>query len=340
MSISVINPIGWAIERTKRVLFQPFDLTLWLTLGFCCFLAHLMQQSQGGCQMPPGNWGTGPGGGGPTPAQVQNAMPTIVAVGAILLLFIVGFIMLLTWLDSRGKFMFLDGVVLRRGAVVEPWKAFRAHGNSLFKFRVVVGFIVFVLIASIVAGSVAIAWPDIQAQRFGGAALTAIVLGSSTVVLLSITAAIIAVVLKDFIVPVMYARNQYCMPAWSIFRHELLAGRVGSFVLFYLMKLLLYLGVASIALAVTCATCCIAALPYVSSVVLLPLFVFTRCYPLAFIEQIGPEWAIIARPGAHYCRWCGYDLRYSDRSGLCPECGRLQDETAGEQPSAPPQQPE
>ena len=32
MTISVIDPIGRAVERTTRILFQPFDLTKWLTL--------------------------------------------------------------------------------------------------------------------------------------------------------------------------------------------------------------------------------------------------------------------------------------------------------------------
>ena len=38
MRISVIDPISPAIERTKLVLFQPFDLGKWFKLGFCAFL--------------------------------------------------------------------------------------------------------------------------------------------------------------------------------------------------------------------------------------------------------------------------------------------------------------
>ena len=47
--------------------------------------------------------------------------------------FVVGVVCL--WLSSRGRFMFLDGLVRNRGAVVEPWREFRREGNSLFWFR-------------------------------------------------------------------------------------------------------------------------------------------------------------------------------------------------------------
>ena len=40
MSISVVDPISPAIERTRLVLFQPFDLGKWFILGFVPFWQH------------------------------------------------------------------------------------------------------------------------------------------------------------------------------------------------------------------------------------------------------------------------------------------------------------
>ena len=51
-----------------------------------------------------------------------------------------------------------------------------------------------------------------------------------------------------------------------------------------------------IAMVATCATCCIAAIPYLGTVILLPLLVFIRCYSLCFLEQLGPDWQFFARP--------------------------------------------
>jgi hypothetical protein len=39
--ISVTEPLTPALERVKRMLFQPFDLGKWFTIGFCAWLAGL-----------------------------------------------------------------------------------------------------------------------------------------------------------------------------------------------------------------------------------------------------------------------------------------------------------
>ena len=51
-NVSVIDPIGPAIERVKVMLFRPFDFGRWFIIGFCAWLAYL------------GNGGGGGGGGG------------------------------------------------------------------------------------------------------------------------------------------------------------------------------------------------------------------------------------------------------------------------------------
>ena len=41
--ISVIDPIGPAIEHVRLMLFKPFDLSKWLIIGFCAWLANLVR---------------------------------------------------------------------------------------------------------------------------------------------------------------------------------------------------------------------------------------------------------------------------------------------------------
>ena len=43
-NVSVTLPISPAIERVKLLLFRPFDLGKWFTIGFCAWLATLGQQ--------------------------------------------------------------------------------------------------------------------------------------------------------------------------------------------------------------------------------------------------------------------------------------------------------
>lgn len=70
----------------------------------------------------------------------------------------------------------------------------------------------------------------------------------------------------------------------------MLSGNGLTFFLYFLMKVVIGIAVGFLAMGATCLTCCIVAIPYVGSVILLPLSVFMQAYPLCFIEQFGPKW--------------------------------------------------
>jgi hypothetical protein len=198
--------------------------------------------------------------------------------------------LLLTWLNSRGKFMFIDGIVHNRGAVVAPWSEYRREGNSLFLFQIVFGLCCFLVFLLLLAACVLIAYPSIEAETFGSSAVAALAIGIPSVILYVITVGFIGMCLRHFVVPIMYLRRIAVMEAWGIFRHEMLAGHVGTFVLYVLFQIVIGIAVGFLALAATCLTCCLSLLPYLGTVILLPLFVFEYSYHLCFLEQFGPEW--------------------------------------------------
>src|SRR3982751_2987078 len=66
------------------------------------------------------------------------------------------------------------------------------------------------------------------------------------------------------------------------------------FVLFCLFGFCLVLGMMMIGGIATCLTCCLAALPYVGTVILLPVFVCLRAFGLLFIRQFGPDYDVWA----------------------------------------------
>ncbi|NUQ50006.1 MAG: hypothetical protein HUU27_08825, partial [Phycisphaerae bacterium] len=77
MNPSVTEPISQAFERTKQILFQPFDLGKWCLLGFCDFLAQLGEGGASSFQFP----GGGPGAPGPPgPPGAPPATPFAQAV--------------------------------------------------------------------------------------------------------------------------------------------------------------------------------------------------------------------------------------------------------------------
>lgn len=324
MTISVTEPISKALQRTGKVLFKPFDIGKWFLLGFCAFLARCGEQG-GGFNFPNPGGGGGGRGGGPSTQQVQQwftaNLPWIIGIAAAILIVIVIISLLVLWLRSRGTFMFTDGIVRNRGAVSEPWRAFRHHGNSLFGFSILLTLTALLVYAAILGIGALIAWSDIKAQQWGAGAVSAIIICLLLFFMTGVFFAIVTFLLNDFVVPTMYLRGVNVMDGWSIVRQELLPGNVGVIVLFALMKILLGFVIGMMRVLGTCVTCCLPALPYLGDVILLPLSVFKRCYTLYFLEQFGPQWRFFRYDGGAICPVCGYDLRGAASAGICPECG-------------------
>jgi len=301
MPPSVLAPIERALARTRAVLFAPFDLTKWLTLGFCAFLAQLGESSGGvGGRGNVGSWSESGG-----QRELERAAdwfrehwPLAVTVGALVAVLVLAVWALVLWLQSRGRFMFLDGVVRNRGAVVEPWKTYRREGNSLFGFKVWFTVLGLAAVAIAAALGVLIAWPDITAERFGPAAWGGILVGGGLLLAFVVALALIDLFLKDFVVPAMYARRVGVMAGWGVVRRELLGAYPGQVVLYVLAKIVIAVVVSILVFALVCLTLCIAAcfliIPYVGTVLLLPLIVFDRCYSLYFLDQLGGDWRLIA----------------------------------------------
>jgi hypothetical protein len=217
----------------------------------------------------------------------------VIGIAIAVLVVVVAISLVLTWLSSRGHFMFLDGVVRNRGAVVDPWHEYRREGNSLFWFRVGLGLVGFFVVLLILAMGVAVALPDIRAERFGPFAIIAAVLGVGLMICFAVFMGMIQVYQADFVVPIMYLRRTSTVSAWREFHATLFSPYMTTFVLYFLMKIVIAIGTGLVAFALMCVTCCIAILPYVGSVILLPVSVFLRTYPLVFLEQFGSNWQIL-----------------------------------------------
>jgi hypothetical protein len=94
-------------------------------------------------------------------------------------------------------------------------------------------------------------------------------------------------------VPVMYRRR--CL-AFQAFKEviALISAEPTAIILYLLFLFALSIGIAFVACVAICVTCCIAAVPYVGSVVLLPIEVFFYAYTLLFLRQFGPDYDVWA----------------------------------------------
>jgi len=300
--ISVIDPIGPAFQKVNTILFKPFNLKKWFVIGFCAWLAYLGQGGGGG-----GGGGHGGGRGGGTP-DVQEAfghakefvldnlhwiIPAVIAVAVL----IIAIGVLITWFSSRGRFMFLHCVALNKAEVKVPWHKYRHQGNSLFLFRIVVGIISFVFFALFIGVIVfaAIIAAGTHAQIGALAIVTIILVSLLILVPIVIAFALLMKFTMDFVVPIMYLRASTCTAAWREF-WTLLKSNKGRFTLYILFQIVIGFAIGAIVLAAMCITCCCAAcilaIPYIGTVLMLPLLVFKRSYSLLYFRQFGPTFDV------------------------------------------------
>ncbi|MGE3308836.1 MAG: hypothetical protein AB7O66_02615 [Limisphaerales bacterium] len=299
--VSVVTPVAHAFDWTKRVLFQPFDLYRWLVVGFTAWLATLGEQWAGG------NVGGRQTGGNPdwqpqavwdeTRTYVADNLPWLVPVVILAVLLLVALGLVVIWLSSRGRFMFLHNVALNQAEVVAPWHRYRQHGNSLFLFRIVVALVAFLLAIPLLAIAVAASIPMFRDQMFAPIPLIILVVAMLGLFVVGVGVALVEKFTKDFVVPIMALRQPSCRLAWNEFG-GLLRSSPGNFALYILFQILLSLATAVLVLVVVALTCCIAgcllALPYLGTVFLLPILVFFRSYSLLYFAQYGPAYNVFA----------------------------------------------
>ena len=303
--ISVIDPISDAIRKAKEILFQPFDLGKWFVIGFCAWLATLAQSGMGGGSGGGGNWRSGNHGHGMEGLEgireaVMSNLPIVLIFGSIALVVGIAFMLLFLWLSSRGQFMFVHCIAENKAEVKRPWNKYLNVGNSLFLFKFAVWGISFICIG-VITGIGALLFFTVGS---GGARVQA--MGALMIILpISLLLAPLAIALtifvkftNDFVMPIMYLRGCRCMDAWREF-WSLLKINKCNFALYILFQIVINMAIGAIMFALMIATCCIACcilpIPYLGTVLLLPLLIFEQSYKLYYLAQFGDAYNVFTQ---------------------------------------------
>jgi len=308
--VSVIDPVTPAIDRVKLILFRPFDLRKWFVIGFCAWLAYLGGGGGGG-------GGGGRGGGPPynvthkqneAQEQIRQGIETarnyisnnlywIIPVTVTVVVLIILIVLLVAWLNSRGRFMFLHCVATNKAEVAVPWNKFRHQGNSLFLFRIVLGIISVAVVIVPVIGIVVLVIMMISGSAPGIISIPGIVILGLTVFALSIVLFLVKKFTFDFVVPIMSLRMTSCMAGWREFMTILSANKL-RFTLYLLFQIVIKIvigAIVGIGACIGCCLCCASCLllvPYIGTVILLPVLVFTRAYSLYYLQQYGHQFDV------------------------------------------------
>ena len=303
MSTGYSQPLSLGWNRMKKALFQPFDINKWFRVGFTAWLAG-MTDCHGGSN------GNNSGNGIHDPWNEffnfpQNAWNwlmdnplwfNLIIVGLILLFII---ITIVTWVSSRGKFMFLHNVVHDSSEISKPWNEYSKEGNSLFIFQFFYGWVAF---AAFIAFAV-YCFLTAKTLYYGDFPNIAIFWSVALMILIFIGYLIvfgyISLFLKDFVVPIMYKHRVGVMRGWGRFL-RLMFPRFFSFIGYGLFIFVLGIAVAFSVMFLALLTCCIGLLliviPYIGAVILLPVSYTFRAFSVEFLRQFGAEYDVFPQP--------------------------------------------
>jgi len=303
--ISVITPVDLAIERAREMLFRPFDAAKWFTIGFCAWLATIPRGGFNfnynfGQQQHRADWEQFRQTLWRIHDYVLDHLYWIVPAAIALVLLLLAVAIVFTWLRSRGAFMFLHCVARNRAEIAEPWKQFRAEANSLFVFRMVVWLVwlaVFLPLLAAVCYRLYVmfrrgAWDSAATWNLVGLGL--VFLGAALLF------GVVGKLTNDFVVPIMALRRSTCLAGWAEFG-RLLAAHPLRFFLYLLFQIVIGLAIMLIVVLGVLLTCCLAGcilmLPYLGTVLLLPVLVFCRAYSLHYLAQYGRPYDAFAPDG-------------------------------------------
>jgi hypothetical protein len=281
--IEIFAPFSEAFELTKKILFQPFDLAKWLVIGFAAWLATFFtgSGSRGYNHDWTTRWKSELAEGSFPSGQTAAWLIPVVIVGVI---FGLALLLLVLWLNARARFIFTDCIVRNRGAIAEPWREYRQEGNRYFVFQVVIS-----LISIVVFGGIGLLC--FMSAYMGHHVLPIVVLIPSGLICLLIAIPVFLVI--RLAVPVMYRQRcdvlSACKQVWN-----LIVANPAVFILFVLFYIVLYIAAVAIGCLANCVTCCIACIPYVGTVLLLPVVMVLYSYPLRFIRQFGDPYDVWA----------------------------------------------
>ena len=284
--IEIFKPFGEAFELMKKILFQPFDLRKWLVIGFAAWVANLGAGGGGiGNFNYPNNQREGAQKFNETISQIPQ--PVLVTAICVLVCGVLLLIVLFTWLRARGRFILVDCIVRNRAAIVAPWKEFRGEGNSFFVFSLLVVLVVVPVI--VIAGLVLILpFAPGRDQPEPGVGFW---IGISLTAFISVCLIFVWAVASQLMIPIMYRQRCRAPLAFSQ-AVDLVSSHPGPILLYVLFLLLLAVAAVVVSCAVTCVTCCIAAIPYVGTVILLPIPVTLGAFSLLFLRQFGRDYDV------------------------------------------------
>ncbi|HYW38784.1 MAG TPA: hypothetical protein VE957_11775 [Terriglobales bacterium] len=347
MPVSAVDCVQPALQHAREQLFTRFRWGQWSRLALVGILAAELHL--GGCNF--GNFG----GSWPRVPQrnlnefMQSSMPLglpsinpahisehiaqfigliVVGIFAALVLAVV-----FIYINSVFRFILFDSVLRRQCSIGEGWRRWRRAGGRFFLwqivFQIAVWLFLLVLVGLPLALAVAAGWTTDLRQHIGRL-IVGVILLVGLIVVFVLTAAVVQVLAKDFLVPIMALEDLDFADGW----HRLLAmirQEKGRYAVYLLLKLVLSIAatilftiiaiipalfvvvpgvvavlagraagmewsVTTISLAIIFGTLLLLLLIYLIALVCVPATVFFPAYAMYFLASRYPDLDALLNP--------------------------------------------
>jgi hypothetical protein len=300
MNISYTLPLSRGWDQMKIALFKPFDLNKWIRIGFTAWLAGLADCSGGS------GGGNQAGKGKPdwdeffsfpeTTVDWLQSHPgwyALIVAGIVLL---VALITVFIWLSSRGKFMFLHNVVNQKNDISIPWREYKKEGDSLFKWRFAFLWITIIVMVLFFKSSFLKAKELYYGSFQDMEIFREIAWMVFIFIALFIVVGYISLFLNDFVVPLMFKHR--LSASWGWYRFLPILGRyLFVFIGYGLFVFALLVAVVFAVIIFGVFTCFVGllllAIPFIGSVVLLPVSYTFRAFSVEFLAQFGDDFNLL-----------------------------------------------
>ncbi len=260
MPLSAVDCVQPALQHTRAQLFAPFRFGQWARLALVGILAAEIHTA--GCGVPSfgGQWPKIPHKSG------QNSMTSALFAGrspldwlpkthgqisqhigqymGLIVIAIFAFMVLTTvflYLNSVFRFILFDSVVSHESSISRGWNRYRKAGGRFFLWQIVlqISTLIFfgLLIGVPLALALAAGWAT-DLKNHLGRLIVAAILAVGLILLFALTMAVVQVLSKDFLVPIMALEGLDFADGW----HRLLAivrPEQGRFAVYVLLKIVL-----------------------------------------------------------------------------------------------------
>ncbi len=316
-----MDSIGPAIDWTKELLFSPFDKKKWAWLALMTFIIAIASGGGGGNF---GNWGGEQLKNSNGVDWIKDNVGLFILLVIFSLLFVLIVRLIFMYFASCFQFVFLDNLIKNSTSIKESFANMKGKGLSFFLFQITIGLIVIVFSTLVLGIPVLMLLSD--STRAAGVVL--IIFALILLLLGIIPVLLIMMFTKDFVFPIMYKNNILLKEGWGKLKTLINENKM-HFLVYTGIRILIHIGMGIIGIFIFLAALLVSAIvllpvggiigliiyavgwswlwlifivplgiiallcfAYLLQYAMLPVSVFSRYYPLVFLNNIAPDFEL------------------------------------------------